>query len=280
MSKTRSNANLLAEIDNLITAKFDQFAKSRSEEVESLLELNRKLIEQNRDLVSRVETLENQLKASPKPTPTVTALPPTADLPCQPAATAAAGPSTNAARQATPDNRVRMPCLLLSDSMFRFVTLLEGTKKVIIPGARCHDLFWELAELNRTHIFEEIIVHVGTNYLGDWHDANIISEVCDFLISARKFLPASTKLTFSSILPRRHTDNRPFSHINSINFINGQIDYFTERHGIGIINYDCFHDGYIFRLLGKDGVHLNRNGVSEVGEAIRCHQKYSLAYLW
>ena len=151
--------------------------------------------------------------------------------------------------------------------------------KVIIPGARCDDLFLKLADLNRSYIFEEIIVHVGTNYLGKWSDAAIIGVISEFLTSARKFLPDATNLTFSPIMPRRCVGNRPFAFVNSINIINGEIDYMIEKHGINIVNYDCFHDdGYLFRLLGKDGIHLNRTGVSAVSVELMCHQKFLLKH--
>ena len=81
---------------------------------------------------------------------------------------------------------------------------MEGkkVKKVVVPGARCPRLLSEVASISQEHSFNEVIVHVGTNYMytGDPPDETA-DEIANFLHALANMMP-SAKITFSQILPR------------------------------------------------------------------------------
>ena len=134
MTKTRSNASLLEAIDNIISSKFSEFSKSRSDEVAALVELNKKLIEQNRELIRRVDSLEKQTAVA------VAGKNVDASTP-EPVGTSTSGATSARTKPSKHETRTHVPCLVLSDSMLRHVSVAAGTKKVVIPGARCVDFF-------------------------------------------------------------------------------------------------------------------------------------------
>ena len=82
-------------------------------------------------------------------------------------------------------------------------------KKIVVPGARAARLWSEASFISRTHTFDEVIVHCGTNYLMDpaANDNFITKELCTLI---RGFQDLFTfQVTFSQIPPVAHQTNRP-----------------------------------------------------------------------
>lgn len=279
MVATRSSSDIVEAVVKIISDKFDEFTKitTRGDDFTTLLELNKKLIEQNKSLHMRIDNLESRLVELNNSVAVADVVAEVVNEVVE--SCPVIEPPPVVSLPVVADTRVRIHSLLISDSIFRHVDLLDGSMKVVIPGARCDELFFKLLELNKDYIFEEIIVHVGTNYVGDrsWSNVSLAYEIRNLLVAVRKFVPASTKLTFSPILPKRARGKNPYAYSNQVNEVNVKIAKLIDRLDIDVINYDVlFDDQYIFYLTCPDGTHLNRYGVSEMGSFVRDYQLYSL----
>lgn len=193
-------------------------------------------------------------------------------------------------RNPDPTRKKFVQTLVLSDSIMKHVdpTKMEPMSgmeimNVSIPGARCPRLLAELAHLSIRYEFGEVIVHVGTNYLPHEPAHRVAQEIKNFLSAICDFLPETTKVTFSSILPR--TSDR---FLRSVNNINQQIYYFCAqsphrlhylwypyfaRSHSTIINQRVVHlkHGINKKLYCWDAVHLSHFGVDHVMVTLREH---------
>lgn len=156
--------------------------------------------------------------------------------------------------------------------MFKYVDVPSSCDKIVISGATCDELFFKFLDLNKDYFYDQIIVHVGVNYLKynyNQHKEDIAYEIANFLNAIRDIAP-STKITFSRILPKRHDDGEEFAYMNAIDYINFKLHELAP--GIDHIFYDqLVRDRYLFSIICRDGLHLNRFGVKLVTNVI---QKY------
>ena len=238
----------------------------RKNEVDTLIELNRKLIEENRNLRARVECLEDKLACQ------VTV----ADLvaECIEQSVEASIEVTPAIEPSVTINpavaRERRPTLILSDSMLKYVESHgPGCDKFVIPGAGCDKLFFKFLELHEKYVYEHIVIHVGINYLRwGWDGEDIAHEVANLLKSLKDIAP-DTKITFSNILPMRADTGDKYELIDTINDINDLIAALTQPEGIDTINYSSIVKyRHVFSIIARDGLHLNRFGVKLVTQKI------------
>ena len=142
--------------------------------------------------------------------------------------------------------------------------------------------------LSQSHEFEEIIVHVGTNYLNDeWDPIPIFEEIQNFL-GALKDIFSHSRVTFSPILPRVLREEQEFDQrheplseatletIEMSRIINDEVHIFCELNNIGNMtcrsfimnNYDPYPDK---SLLSRDGVHLSRKGIVRMENCLFDH---------
>ena len=147
--------------------------------------------------------------------------------------------------------------------------------KLVVPGARAPRLFSEAMVLHKDYTFDEIIVHVGTNYLYPLESsAIIISEINTLLDSLRSLFSAT--VVFSPVLPRvlpaemlQHNKSKPptafsrdmFHKIHHINTnINGPLLWCEE-----------FMDTNPKYLLCSDGVHVGEHGIKALESCLLDH---------
>ena len=132
-----------------------------------------------------------------------------------------------------------------------------------------------ILDLNEDYVYDQIIVHVGTNYLKDnfkFDQENIAFEIANFLNALRAISPVS-KITFSRILPKRSDEgDDEFEFMDAIDYINYRLLELAE--GIEHIYYDqLVMYRYLFSIICGDGLHLNRFGVKLVSGIIQNHLK-------
>ena len=136
-------------------------------------------------------------------------------------------------------------------------------------------MFSEAMVLHRDYTFDEIIVHVGTNYLYPLESSSIIiPEINALLDSLRSIFNAS--VVFSPVLPRvlptemlQHNKLKPptafsldmFNKIHHINSnINGPLLWCEE-----------FMDTNPKYLLCSDGVHVGEHGIKALESCLLDH---------
>ena len=135
----------------------------------------------------------------------------------------------------------------------------------------------------QTCVFEQVLVHVGTNYLSrDDADPDDACEDIEHLLNAIKNL-FKCKVVFSLVLPRVERDDalsgpyelndRSYDLIEKVRYCNDELIAFC-RHN----NFETFHcQAFAMDIedpapkkyyLSKDGCHLNRNGVVELEHSV------------
>ena len=131
--------------------------------------------------------------------------------------------------------------------------------KVFLPGARCDKILAEIVRLSARYSFENIILHVGGNYIPHVYSDSITSEVVSFIETVNQLLP-ETKIAFSEILPKIDT-----SLLYGINNINKFVYEFCQCNSMDFVRHRFFNkrrDGSIDgSLLCWDGTHLSYKGV-------------------
>ena len=168
-----TNKELLAKIENILEAKFDEKFSQLSSEIEALKQTNTNLININKVLIAQNQALRANLTSDD--TKVDIAVDTLND-----AATAAttANTATDPGNDARV-NKIHKDVVILSDSIYRHVGSECPKKKplevvysefqlgslsilkVICPGARCDRLFAEASFLHQTHTFGHVIVNVG-----------------------------------------------------------------------------------------------------------------------
>ena len=161
-------------------------------------------------------------------------------------------------------------------------------KKIVVPGARCPRLLEEAMRLHQTHAFEEVIVHVGVNYMHNPDYCNFsASEEIKNLLSALKF-QFGCRITWSPILPFVASDEQSYENrdaplsdhtlemMRSSSFINNEVYQHCSRNMIDSMLCPEFlmdpFDPYPNKfLLAKDGTHLNRRGIVAMEHALAEH---------
>ena len=255
------------------------------------------LREQNNLLSGRIETLEILL---------------TGDNSARSPLTSPSTPPSQPAETPSPPKE-KYNALIISDSIFRHVGAdcpkkvgvkralerdiplrlskslpLLKVKKVVIPGARCARLFDEASRLSQRYEFEEVVVHVGTNYINDedCEPMPIFEEIQQFLGALKGAF--KSRITFSPILPRvlreeQEYDQRyePLSEltlqtIELCRIINHEVHLFCESNSIGSMICPAFimdaFDPYPDKsLLSRDGVHLSRKGIVRMENCLFDH---------
>ena len=159
--------------------------------------------------------------------------------------------------------------------MFKHVELPTNALKEVHPGTQCEDLYFRFLEIEKSYVFDEIIVNVGTNHLRDssWYDDDIVYEIRNLLEFLVNRTPPKTTVTFAQMLPKRGRHNK-FSYIERINYIHNELDSLLEPMGIDIINYSDLGNIIginIFDIICWDGTHLNRYGVKMVSWYLNQH---------
>ena len=159
-------------------------------------------------------------------------------------------------------------------------------KKIVVPGARCSRLLEEAMRLHQTHVFEEVIVHVGVNHLSDYCDISTSEEIQSLLSNLKLHL--GCRITWSPILPFVARDEQSFDNrdaplsdltldmIKSSRNINDEIYEHCNRNMIDTMLCPEFimdpFDPYPNKfLLAKDGTHLNRRGIVAMEHALAEH---------
>ena len=151
-------------------------------------------------------------------------------------------------------------------------------KKIVVPGARAARLWSEASLISRTHTFDEVIVHCGTNYLNDpTADDNFITEELRSLIRGLQDL-LTCQVTFSPILPRCTPDEQtpdrrrvPLSADSRLqllrtNFLNLTLATTTQQ-----LPCPDFNTLSYKHLLAKDGVHLSNQGRVAIENTVMDH---------
>ena len=273
--KSKDDTELIKSIEAMINAKLAA-REDADEKFDKLVDLNKKLIEENKSLRERVVALETKIDSQYT----------VADLVAE-CITAATDPIATSEQQENvsdpePDPRQHLSTLLLSDSMMKHVDM-PNTMKEVIPGAGCDELFWRFLELNEKYTFSDIFICVGTNYLSDrfWTNDEIAHEIKNFLVALNAITPSTTRLTYLQILPKRgrYIKNIYLPRINYINrfiddwFLDSEVD-FVNFHDLGNI----FNSLNVFNIICWDGTHLNYYGAKMVGEYIIKQLQYDCMY--
>ena len=104
-----------------------------------------------------------------------------------------------------------------------------------------------------------------TNHIPDESPKDIVHEMLDFILEIKRNMPR-TNIYISLILPKH--DN---SWLPGINYINKQICEASFEIGFRVIQHSYFATrGYINSdLISRDGVHLSRLGIKQLGMDIK-----------
>ena len=290
---SRSQAELIKCLSDVFEEKIERLVITFTEKLTVITEQNKKILTENvalKDLnnilISRIKSLEARLDNEP---------------PIAVSDDTILGPEISTNRAAcdkfgqpiADDNSFDI--LLLSDSIYRHVGgacpkttkgpspaihrqyLMHGkrVKKVIVPGGRCPRLLAEAAMIAQHHVFNEVIVHVGTNYVYSAQSPEeTADEIENFLQSLTALMPASL-ISFSQVLPRILGEGAEISEtLNAIRLLNVSLRDACQFHRLGFIEHADFQPirGRIDRtLLARDGCHLSFHGVAAIEQSLRDH---------
>ena len=297
--KEPTNADILKKLDEYLAenVKLREINENLSKTLENFREINE-------NLSKRVETLENLLAEKNAKTTTTeeTQLPP----PPPP-----------------PSPKIQYDVLILSDSIYRHVggdtptkikpprttsfdppdwpkwkQALEQDvpicgseirlKKVVVPGARASRLWYEASRLALTCNFNQILVHVGTNYLSSKRDPEeAVDQIQNLLTSLRTLF--NCKIVFSLVLPRVARDDAltgpydlsddSYDLVESVRFLNDELIDFCRSKNFGTFFCPAFRMNIDDpapkkHFLSKDGCHLSRRGVVELEHSVFDHLNY------
>ena len=155
-------------------------------------------------------------------------------------------------------------------------------KKVIYPGGNCGDLLAcaaEAAKLDPNTIFDEVILHVGTNTVESSSPTRMTTNLQRMLMDLTILFPDSD-ITYSAIIPRCGGD--PSEWINDqIADINYELERYCMDKGFGFFSATAFRDLYkrnINYLYARDGTHLGRLGIENMQLALRNYLKFTYLY--
>ena len=274
--------------------------KTRGHELEQLkitldtvLEENRKLKEQNELFSKRIPSLEQRLQESESipPTPQPEPAPQPKTLPKQKCEVLIISdsifrhvggdcplplrPRIRKDQEDAPRTQVQTKTLAITQDIPYKAERSKpplSVKKVVIPGARAPRLLAEASLLARTFNFEHIICHVGTNYVPYCQPDQAIFEINEFLDNLRGLF-RDTRITWSPILPRLTPQDKRYplaeEMMDKIHEINTEVIANCDLHDYDLMVCDAFvpHSDTevpLKFLLAKDGCHLSRLGVVEM----------------
>lgn len=151
---------------------------------------------------------------------------------------------------------------IIGDSMLRYSG--EGCKKQgadveCFPGIRVEQLTRRIENMEEGGHEEVVLLNVGTNNIKSSMSADhLMGEVWDLGVAAKKKFKRA-KIVVSGVIRRKDT---PIGYIDAIN---QNIDWACERLGLGFFDPNCW---LRWNDLGRDGVHLNRNGSFKMSELL------------
>ena len=139
-----------------------------------------------------------------------------------------------------------------------------------IPGARPDAIAKRFAKLSKTNTYKRVIVHTGTNLIPRYSRSFVADKVVKCMEQVRNILPKSSKLAFSSILPK--SGNHLISGINEINMRVGRasrhVGYEFFNHRDFIVNRMGAVDHSLYAKSDPTGTHLSSRGIRAIEKSL------------
>lgn len=151
---------------------------------------------------------------------------------------------------------------IVGDSMLRYSA--EGCREQgaiveCLPGIRIEQLTRRISNMAQNEQDEVVLLNVGTNNIKSARSSDhLMGEIWDLGMAARRTFTRA-KIIVAGVMRRKDT---PIAFIDAVN---RNLDWACERMGLGFFDPNCWLG---WSDLGRDGVHLNRQGSFKMGELL------------
>ena len=168
------------------------------------------------------------------------------------------------------NNLQPLDLLIVSDSICKHVdTNLvnpgKPSKLICRPGAKIPEIKEALIGVQSQYQVSKLVIHAMTNHIPNETPNEISEKMLNFIDEVRQNMP-KTQIFVSLVLPKY--DN---SFLEGINYLNYQICEASSNAGYNVIQHPYFasRGNVNTDLLARDGLHLSRLGVKQIGMDIK-----------
>jgi hypothetical protein len=150
----------------------------------------------------------------------------------------------------------REKCLVLGDFIVRNVGADKSDMRVkCFPGIRT-DQLRRVIENRDLGCLDSVVIHVGTNDFKRFRNLDLVMGEAHNLVNTAKTKFPESRLVVSGVLRSRGVSRRCIGAANRLEWIAGAL-------GATFVDPNCWIQDEDF---GRDGLHLNRSGASQLGE--------------